>query len=88
MLPILALIQNVLAFNMPSRRFINSNVLRMSEVSAPVEENAFSPSSFQVFLGNLPFAMDESGLEELIGGRAVRYWSDVTFCIENSRNTI
>lgn len=73
LLPILALIQNVIAFNMPSRRFMTNSVLRMSEVAAPVEENAFSPSSYQVFLGNLPFAMDEGGLTELIGERTVRY---------------
>jgi hypothetical protein len=37
-----------------------------------VEEGAFSPSGYQVFLGNLPFAMDEGQLEQLITGKAQR----------------
>ena len=37
-----------------------------------VEEGAFSPSGYQVFLGNLPFAMDEGQLEQLITGKAER----------------
>jgi hypothetical protein len=37
-----------------------------------VEEGAFSPTGYQVFLGNLPFAMDEGQLEQLITGKAER----------------
>lgn len=73
-LPILALLQNVIAFNMPSRRFMTTFV-RMSDVETPVEEGAFSPSGYQVFLGNLPFAMDEGQLEQLVAGKAERYTS-------------
>jgi hypothetical protein len=38
-----------------------------------VEEGAFSPTGYQVFLGNLPFAMDEGQLEQLITGKAERF---------------
>lgn len=71
-LPILALLQNVIAFNMPSRRFMTNTFIRMSDVETPVEEGAFSPSGYQVFLGNLPFAMDEGQLEQLVAGKADR----------------
>ena len=74
-LPILALLVNVVAFNMPSRRFMTSSIMRMSDVDTPVEEGAFSPSGYQVFLGNLPFAMDESQLGDLVAGKADRYRS-------------
>jgi hypothetical protein len=67
-LPILALLQSVFSFRVPSARFLTSNVIRMSEV----EEGAFSPTGYQVFLGNLPFAMDEGQLEQLITGKAER----------------
>lgn len=73
-LPLLALLQNVIAFNFPSTRFMTNAILKMSDSDGPgASENAFSPSGYQVFLGNLPFTMDESQLEQLISGKAERY---------------
>ena len=72
-LPMLALLQNAIAFNMPSSRFLTNTFIRMSDIDTPVEEGAFSPSGYQVFLGNLPFAMDENQLGDLVAGKADRY---------------
>ena len=73
-LPLLALLQNVIAFNFPSTRFMTNAILKMSDSDGPgATENAFSPSGYQVFLGNLPFTMDEGQLEQLIAGKAERY---------------
>jgi hypothetical protein len=73
-LPLLALLQNVIAFNFPSTRFMTNAILKMSDSDGTgATENAFSPSGYQVFLGNLPFTMDEGQLEQLIAGKAERY---------------
>ena len=91
-LPLLALLQNVIAFNFPSTRFMTNAILKMSDSDGPgASENAFSPSGYQVFLGNLPFTMDESQLEQLISGKAERYniyaaLHEWTFFADNRQN--